>query len=216
MARVMEIVTPLGADVLLFHRMNAREEMSRLFEYELDLLSKKGDINLDDILAKSVTVKLELPERKTRHFNGYVTRFAQVGMHGRYHLYRAAVRPWLWFLTRSAELPHLPGHDGAGHHQEGVRRAQHRRRQAGRSQRHLSQARCTACSTARRDFNFVSRLMEEEGIYYYFKHERGQAHPDAVGLLQRTRDIRRLRQDSLRPPWSAPRASSRNTSTNGR
>ncbi|MCK7513612.1 MAG: contractile injection system protein, VgrG/Pvc8 family [Desulfobacterales bacterium] len=36
----------------------------------------------------------------TRWFNGYVTRFSQVGMHGRYHAYRASIRPWLWFMTR--------------------------------------------------------------------------------------------------------------------
>ncbi len=100
MARVMEIVTPLGED-LLFHRMRADEEVSRLGEYEIDLLSKKSDIDLDQILAKHVTVKLELPEGKTRYFNGFVTRFVQVGMHGKYHLYHATVRPWLWFLTRT-------------------------------------------------------------------------------------------------------------------
>ncbi len=103
MPRVMEIVTPLGEDVLLFHGMNAREEMGRLFEYQLELLSAKDDINLDDILGKNVTVKLALPDDKTRYFNGYVTRFAQGGMYGRYHRYVATVRPWLWFLTRTAD-----------------------------------------------------------------------------------------------------------------
>jgi len=72
----MEIATPLGEE-LLFHRLQAREEMGRLFDYQVDLLSAKVDIDIDKILAKSVTVKLELPDRKTRCFNGYVTRFAQ-------------------------------------------------------------------------------------------------------------------------------------------
>jgi len=102
-ARVMEIVTPLGDDVLLFHGMSAREEMSRLFEYQLDLLSVKDDVKLDDILGKNVTVKFALPDDQTRYFNGYVTRFAQGGTHGRYHQYIATVRPWLWFLTRTAD-----------------------------------------------------------------------------------------------------------------
>ncbi len=66
MPRAMEIATPLGDDVLLFHGMHAREEMGRLCEYQLDLLSPKGDIALDDILGKNVTVKLALPERQ-RH-----------------------------------------------------------------------------------------------------------------------------------------------------
>lgn len=171
MARVMEIVTPLGADVVLFHRMNAREEVSRLFEYELDLLSKKGDINLDDILAKSVTVKLELPERKTRHFNGYVTRFAQVGMHGRYHLYRATVRPWLWFLTRvqnsrifqDMTVPEIIKKVFDEHSIAVVK-------QDGLSGTYPKRVYCVQYRET--DFNFVSRLMEDEGIYYYFKHEQ--------------------------------------------
>src|SRR5689334_21944729 len=103
MARVMEITTPLGKDVLLFHGMHVRDEMSRLAEYQLDLLSTKNDINLDDILGKNVTVKLTLADDSTRYFNGYVTRFSQSGMYGRYHRYLAVVRPWLWFLSRTAD-----------------------------------------------------------------------------------------------------------------
>jgi type VI secretion system secreted protein VgrG len=75
----MEIATPLGDGVLLFHQMSAREEMSRLFEYRLQLLSPKEDVNLDEILGKNVTIKLGLPDDETRYFNGYVTRFALGG-----------------------------------------------------------------------------------------------------------------------------------------
>ena len=56
--------------------MHAREEMGRLSECQLDLLSTKSDVNLDDILGKNVTVKLALPDDSTRYFNGYVTRFS--------------------------------------------------------------------------------------------------------------------------------------------
>src|SRR4030095_8794719 len=103
MARVMEIVTPLGEDVLLFHGMSAREEMSRPLEYQLDLRSKKKDVKVDDILGKNVTIKLGLPDDETRYYNGYVTRFAVGGKYGRYFRYIATVRPWLWFLTRTSD-----------------------------------------------------------------------------------------------------------------
>src|SRR5687767_1012693 len=98
---VMEIATPL-ADKLLFHRMLAREELGRLSEYEIDLLSPRNDIAFSEILGENVTVSLELGGGGKRHFNGYVTRFSQAGMRGRYHLYHASVRPWLWFLTRTS------------------------------------------------------------------------------------------------------------------
>src|SRR4051812_42563100 len=103
MPRVMEIATPLGEDVLLFHGMQGREELGRLSEYQLALLSKRSDINLDEILGQNVTIRLELPDDSSRYFNGYVTRFAQGGKLGRYHRYFAEVRPWLWFLTRTAD-----------------------------------------------------------------------------------------------------------------
>jgi ATP-dependent Clp protease ATP-binding subunit ClpA len=59
MRRTMEIVTPLGDGALLFHRMQAREELSRLSEFDIELLGERGDIDIDAILGKNVTVKLE-------------------------------------------------------------------------------------------------------------------------------------------------------------
>lgn len=167
----MAIVTPLGDDVLLFRGMSAREEMSRLFEYRLDLLSAKDNINLDDILGKNVTVKFVLPSDSFRYFNGYITRFAQNGMHGRYNRYSATVRPWLWFLTRTADcrifqdmkVPDIIKAVFADHPT-----ADYQLELTGtyRKWGYCVQYRET-------DFNFVSRLMEQEGIGYYFKHTDG-------------------------------------------
>ncbi|SFO11653.1 type VI secretion system Vgr family protein [Nitrosospira briensis] len=173
MARTFELITPLGADVLLFHRMQAREELSRLSEFQLDALSTKADINVDDILGKNVTVKVELADNSLRHFNGYVTRFAQVGMRGRYHAYHANVRPWVWFLTRRANcrifqqktVPDIlkkifndyPGLSDTKFEVTGTYRTWD----------YCVQYRET-------DFNFISRLMEQEGIYYYFKYQEGR------------------------------------------
>ena len=52
-ARTVEIFTPLGDDVLLFYRMTAAEELGRLFQYDLDLLSKDPNIKLEDLLART-------------------------------------------------------------------------------------------------------------------------------------------------------------------
>jgi type VI secretion system secreted protein VgrG len=173
MPRVMEIVTPLGDDVLLFHGMSAREEMSRPFEYQVDLLSDEQHINvsLDDILGKNVTIKLALPEDKTRYFNGYVTRFAQGGKYGRYRSYVATVRPWLWFLTRTSDcrifqemtVPDIIKAVFADHGAADFK-----------LELTSTYAKWTYCVQYREtDFNFVSRLMEHEGIGYYFRHTDG-------------------------------------------
>ena len=171
MPRLMEIATPLGDDVLLFHGMHAREELSRLSEFHLDLLSKKGDIVLDDILGKNVTVKLALPDDSIRCFNGYVTRFAQRGKYGRYHRYLAEVRPWLWFLTRTADcrifqeltVPDIIKKVFGDHSTNDFK-----------LELNGSYRKWTYCVQYREtDFNFVSRLMEEEGIAYYMRHTDG-------------------------------------------
>src|SRR3954467_15647957 len=171
--RVMEVTTPLGEDVLLFHGMHAREEMGRLGECQLDLLSptKEKAINLDEILGKNVTVKLGLPDDSTRFFNGYVTRFAQGSSYGRYTRYYATVRPWLWFLTRTTDcrifqemtVPDIVKLVFDDH-------------PAADFQFELTGAyrKWTYCVQYREtDFNFVSRLLEEEGISYYIKHADG-------------------------------------------
>ena len=169
--RVMEIDTPLGEDVLLFHGMHAREEMSRMFDYQVSLLSAKSDVNIDDILGKSVTVKLALPDDSTRYFNGHVTRFALNGTVGRYYRYFASVRPWLWFLTRTADcrifqdmtVPDIIKAVFADHAMADFK-----------PELTATYRKWNYCVQYREtDFNFVSRLMEQEGIYYYFRHTDG-------------------------------------------
>ena len=167
MPRVMSIRTPLGED-LLFQSMTAHEEMSRLFTYDVTLLSMKDDIDLDKILGQNVTISLALPNDSTRYYNGYVTRFSQSGKYGRYNQYSAQVRPWLWFLTRTADcrifqdmkvpdiIKQVFSDSGAADYKLDLTGTY-------RKWDYCVQYRET-------DFNFVSRLMEHEGIGYYFRH----------------------------------------------
>jgi type VI secretion system secreted protein VgrG len=168
----MEISTPLAKDVLLFQRLHATEELSRLFEYELTLLSPKKDINLDDVLGKPVSVQLLLPNDKTRYFSGFVTRFAQTGMSGRYYRYSATARPWLWFLTRTSDCrifqeQTVPDIIKAVFADHGITDVEYKLQGKYRKWTYCVQYRET-------DFNFISRLMEQEGIYYYFTHTQGR------------------------------------------
>jgi len=171
MDRVMDIATPLGEGVLLFHGMRGREELGRISEYHLDLLSDNGEVDVDAILGKNVTIKLALPDDSTRHFNGFVTRFAQGEMHGRYYQYTAVVHPWLWYLTRTADcrifqemtVPDILKKVFADHPVADFK-----------FELTSSYRKWTYCVQYREtDFNFVSRLMEHEGIYYYVRHTDG-------------------------------------------
>jgi type VI secretion system secreted protein VgrG len=171
--RAMEvsITPPLGDDLLLFYALHAREELGRLGDYQLDLLSAKKDIKVDDVLGKNVTVKVALPDDSERFFNGFVTRFAQGGSLGRYTRYHATVRSWLWFLTRTTDcrifqemtVPDIVKKVFADHST-----ADYKFELTG------SYRKWTYCVQYREtDFNFVTRLLEHEGIYFYTQHTDG-------------------------------------------
>ncbi len=166
--RGIEVATPLGRDALLFHRMTGTEALGRPFHFELELLSENPNIPFDELLGQKITLRLELPHGKTRYFSGHVTRFAQAESLGNLNVYHADVRPWLWFLTRTANcrifqektVPDIIKEIFRGHGLTDYEEALNRRYQP---REYCVQYRET-------DFDFVGRLMEELGIYYYFKH----------------------------------------------
>ena len=169
-ARQVEISTPLGDDVLLFVRMSASEHLGRLFQFELDLVSKESEIKFADILGQNITVRLTLPGDKQRFFNGYVSRFSQEGTVDELHAYSMTVHPWLWFLTRTADCRvfqemTVPDIIKSVFRDHGFSDFEESLSSTYRTWQYCVQYRET-------DFNFVSRLMEQEGIYYYFKHEK--------------------------------------------
>ena len=170
--RLIAVKTPLGEDVLLLESFRAREQLSRLFSFELGLLSEQDDIAPEDIVGKSVSVRLALSEDgAARHFHGFVRRFSGEALATR-HLrrYRAEIVPWLWFLKRTNDcrifqnqtVPQIiedifSDHGLADFDTGGIQGD------------HPERVYCTQYRES--DFDFVSRLMEEEGIFYYFRHE---------------------------------------------
>jgi type VI secretion system secreted protein VgrG len=173
--------SPIGGHDMYLLSMTGDEELGRLFEYDLELLSPDPAIPLADVLAQNVTVTLELSAGGFRYFNGYVSRFSFAGTSGDQCVYRATLRPWLWFLTRTSSC--------RIHNQistpDVVKRVFRHYGQAlfdGPLPDHA--ARDYVVQYRETDFNFVSRLMEEEGIYYYFRHEVGKhtlVFADSIG-----------------------------------
>lgn len=166
------IKTPLGPETLLLLKMTGTEHLGRMFNYELDLLSKNNEIKFEDIIGQSVTVTLKLPDGSSRYFNGLVNSFSQVGSHLNYVHYRASLKPWLWFLTRTADCRifqemTVPDIIKKVFRDLGFTDFEDKLSGSYRNWVYCVQYRET-------DFNFVSRLMEQEGIYYYFKHQDGK------------------------------------------
>jgi type VI secretion system secreted protein VgrG len=164
--------SPLPADDLLFESMNLTAGLSTLGEMQLSLLSKKPDLKPEDLLGKAVTVVVQQRDSGKRHFNGFVTRFGTGGRRGSYFAYQATVHPWLWFLTRTADCRifqemSVPDIVKKVFEDHGVANFQFKLFRSYRQWVYCVQYRES-------DFNFVARLLEHEGIYWYFEHEDGK------------------------------------------
>ncbi|OMH25758.1 type VI secretion system Vgr family protein [Motiliproteus sp. MSK22-1] len=170
--RIISIESPLGADVLVFRRMTGHESLGKLFEYNLEMLSEDSNIRYTDILGQNLTVILEAEDGGIRYFNGFVSQFDYTGTSDRYAVYKATIKPWLWFLTRTADCRIFQDQDVTAIVQAVLR-------DNGFSDFELAVSR--TCVTRKycvqyreTDFSFISRLLEEEGIYYYFRHQAGK------------------------------------------
>ena len=167
--RSVKVTTPFGPNVLVFARMSHVEPLSQPFQSEVALFSESGDLDPDSILGKPLTVELTTTgTTPLRYFHGLVAEFEQVGFGERLHEYRAVTRPWFWFLTRTADCrvfqsKAVPDIFRDVCHQAGF--ADFDLRFAGSYQtlEYCVQYRET-------DFNFLSRLLEREGIFYFFEH----------------------------------------------
>ena len=154
-------------DKLRFRSMSAVEEVSRLFEYQIIADSIDGNIAADDLLGKPLAVSIDLGDGATRWFNGIVTSFGIEGGDGRFVSYRITARPWLWLLTRSADLRIFQEKSAL----DIIKQVLGEYTGSVVVKATASYKPRSYCVQYREtDFNFVSRLMEEEGIFYWFKH----------------------------------------------
>jgi type VI secretion system secreted protein VgrG len=172
--RALRLDTPLGKDAVLVRGVSGQEVVSQLFRFQLDLVSEDDALSFDGIVGKNVSLHVETLDAQ-RGLNGFISRFSQGGRDERFTYYRAEMVPWLWFLTRTAgcrifQQKTAPDIIKKVLDERGFRDYDLRLYNAYRQREYCVQYRET-------DFNFVSRLMEEEGICYFFEHAQdGSKH----------------------------------------
>jgi len=170
--RRIAISTPLGDDKLLLQAFTGAEAISEMFRFDVTLLSESDSVHFEDIVGKNVTLRLCDISGKGRYWNGFVSRFEQGSQTRRLTAYRAEVVPWLWFLTRTADCrifqnKTVPAILTEVFEEHGFKQFEFHLYGSFKPREYCVQYRET-------DFNFVSRLMEEEGICYFFQHEDGK------------------------------------------
>ena len=170
-ARLISVITPLAKSELLLVEMQGREELGRLFRYHLKLYSYNEELDIDELLGQKATVVMVMEDGEERYFNGYIAQFNQVDRsQGGYAVYEAIISPWLWLLTLTSDcrvfqqmsipeiISQLFDENGFGDYELSL------------NQNYPTLEYCVQYRES--VFNFVSRLMEREGIYYYFTHQR--------------------------------------------
>jgi len=167
--RPLSLTTPLGKDKLLLTGCSGHEAISHLFSFQCEALAVNGsNIAFDKLLCQKATVEIELPNKSKRYFNGIVSRVVEGGRDETFTSYTLEIVPKLWLLTRKSHsrifqqknVPDILKEVFTGIDLSNQLQGNFEKRD------YCVQYRET-------DFNFVSRLMEEEGIYYYFKHSNG-------------------------------------------
>jgi type VI secretion system secreted protein VgrG len=173
--RPLAVRTSLGPDALLLTSVEGHEEVSGLFRFRLELLAdRRTPIAFEEVLGKQATVEIEMGADGTRWIDGIVCRLSQGGRDATFTHLEAELVPRLWLLTRKVQsrifqrmtVPEILDAVLAG--------IPHRLDVVGAWE---PRDYCTQYRES--DFAFVSRLMEEEGIRYYFVHSDG-AHEMVV------------------------------------
>lgn len=166
--RPMRVDSDLAEDVLLLQSFTGRERLSAPFVWDLRLLSEESSLDAEGLLRSPMTVTMSTPSGEDRLVHGLVRRFIQMGQDEDLTTYRAEIVPWLWFLSLTRDCQVFQNKtvldvvedvfDTQGYSDYDIRCTR-------------SYPEREYCVQYREShLNFVSRLLEEEGIFYFFEH----------------------------------------------
>jgi type VI secretion system secreted protein VgrG len=184
--RLIAVETPLGKDYFLLAGLSGHEAVSQLFEFDLDMISDDVNVDPTQLVGENVTFSIMPRDGERSFFNGFVSHFfAGEPVEGYGRRYHARIVPWLWFLTRAANCRIFQNQNVVDiikqvFSDHGFSDFKFQTQDNYQPYEYKVQYDET-------DFNFISRLLEHEGIFYFFKHENGKhtvIFGDAVNVFQ--------------------------------
>ncbi len=170
--RFFSVSTPFGKDKLLLTGFTGEERLSTLFEFRLELESEDAALDFKKVVGKGATVTLVLADASKRYVHGIVGRFAQTGRHRGLATYQAELRPWLWLLGMAADCRIFQNKSVPDIVKQVFQDAGFTDFKTSLSGSYAAREYCVQYNETSLDF--VSRLMEEEGIFYFFEHQDGK------------------------------------------
>jgi len=164
--RLLELQTPLGKDALLIRSIHGREAISQLFSFEIEAFAGNDNpVDFSQLVGQPVMVSVTLKNDEKRYFHGLVKSLARGARGFSSTSYRMEVVPWLWLFsqrTQSRIFQQMTVPDILKKVLEGQD-----------TDFEISgefEPRDYCVQYRETDFAFASRLMEEEGVYYFFRH----------------------------------------------
>lgn len=176
--RPVQIQTPLGPDAFTVTAYQGEEHVSGLFHYRVELRSINSAIDLQGLIGQNACLEIGLSGGQTRYVNGVIARMAQTGIDAGAALYSVELRPWLWLLTMNSDcriFQNLSTPDIVQQVFSGLGFADFAEQLEG-----TYQPREYCVQYGETSYDFVARLLEEEGIFYYFQHSLA-AHTLVLG-----------------------------------
>jgi type VI secretion system secreted protein VgrG len=167
--RLMQFTSPLGKDVLLIESLDGAEGISRLFEFQVELLADTGaTIDPKSMIGAKVAVSIALNDKQgSRWINGIVASFEQGPGDKDFNIFKARIVPSMWQLTLSSNCRIYQNKTVLDIVKSVV--AEYGLSMSDQTSESYKQLEyCTQYSES--DFHFVSRILEESGIFYWFEH----------------------------------------------
>ncbi len=170
-----------GEDDLLIAEMAGHEAMSQLFEFRLRLLSSRDDIDPRRIIGKPAILRIEAWDTRhmggERHWNGVVSRFQRTGRASSaegedLYAYECDIVPWFWFLTQLEDCRIFQGKTVREIIEAIFEEFDYSDFRFDLHEDHPALEYCTQYHET--TFDFISRLVEREGIHYYFRHDEAE------------------------------------------
>lgn len=167
----LKVTTPFGDNILLLQSVRGEDRISGLFHYQLEMISEDPELDMATIVGQPVTVTAMTSDSEY-FLNGICTRFVQAGTSARFTTYYAELRPWLWLTTLHADsriFQEMSVLDIIKQCFDDLGLSDYKVECTG-----SYNPRVYCVQYQESVFNYVSRLMEDEGIFYFFTHEDGK------------------------------------------
>ena len=172
--RPLELLSPLGENKLFIRQFHGAEQLGACFEYVLSLHSSDHNLDPNKLLGEHVSIRMRCGGQPERFFDGICCEFGHTGSRGSMATYRMVLRPWLWLLSTRSDCRVFQKRTTIEILQDVVEKWEDPDFEIELRVSEPPPVREFCVQYAESDLSFVMRLLEDDGLYFFFEHEEGK------------------------------------------